>query len=60
MGLINVDLKNISLNDDNFDEDDDFMSDLWFGIIQISHTRHAKRKSSKELIPVASHPTSTA
>ena len=60
MGLINADLKNISLNDDNFDEDDDFMSDLWFGIIQISHARHAKRKSSKELIPVASHPTSTA
>ena len=34
-----------------------FMPGLWLGVIEISNANHGKKDVSKELMPVALHPT---
>ena len=49
IGTLNVDLENINLDDDNnFDEDHPetdelYMSDLWFGVIDLKNVKHVKK-----------------
>ena len=49
IGILNVDLKNINLDDDNnFDEDHPetnelYMSDLWLGVIDLKNVKHVKK-----------------
>ena len=46
MSLITIDLNNINLNDDSFDEDDPtniFLLDLLFVVIDLNNVKHKKR-----------------
>ena len=61
MGILNIDLNNINL-DNYFDEDDPdqlffllFLSDFWLGILNLKKSKHLK-KISEELMRIAWHP----
>ena len=48
MSFNTIDLNNINLGDDNFDEEVPetmllFMLDLWLGVIDLSNAKHAKK-----------------
>ena len=56
-----MDLNNLSHDDNNFDYDDPetiIHVRLLLGVIDISNTRHVKKKISKESMPVAWYPDS--
>ena len=48
MSFHTIDLNNINLDDDNFDEEVPetmllFMWDLWLGVIDLNNAKHAKK-----------------
>ena len=59
MGILNIDINNISL-DDNFDEDDPdtiiLLWDFWLGILNFKKCKELKKELSEELMPLAWHP----
>ena len=58
MGVLNIDLKNINLDDTNYQQDDPdttILSDFWLGILNFKNAKLLK-KMSEELTPIAWHP----
>ena len=50
MGILNIDLNNINLDDTNYEEDDPillFLSDFWLGMLNLKNARHLKKNKMK-------------
>ena len=50
MGILNIDLNNINLDDSNYEEDDPillFLSDFWLGMLNLKNARHLKKNKMK-------------